>query len=72
MLTHRDDLARAILENHFDGLTADYGLKFCRQVIDTVLAFNLNHTSWKGILTIGHVLEMWEHGDIGVCEGCEE
>ena len=72
MLTHRDDLARAILENHFDGLTADYGLKFCRQVIDTVLDFNLNNYSDEGIRTIGDVLEMWEHGDIGVCEDCEE
>lgn len=72
MLTHRDDLARAILENHFDSLTADYGLKFCREVVDTILSYDLSHTSWEGILTIGHVLEMWENGEIGVCKGCTE
>lgn len=72
MLTFKDDLARAIMENHFDGLTADYGLKFCRQVVDTILAFDLNDVAYQQALTVGHVLEMWENGEINVCEGCEE
>jgi len=72
MLTYKDDLAREIMENHFDGLTADYGLKFCRQVVDTVLAYNLIDFSSEMTLTVEHVLEMWENGEINVCEGCEE
>lgn len=72
MLTFKDDLAQRIWKEHFDGLTTDYGLKFCRQVVDTILDFNLNHYSFEGIRTIEDVLEMWENGDIGVCEDCEE
>ena len=70
MLTYKDDLARAILENHFDGLTTDYGLKFCREVVDTILAFDLNCVACQQAFTVGHVLEMWDNGEIDVCEGC--
>jgi len=72
MLTFKDDLARKVLETHFDGLTADYGLKFCKEIINTVLDFDLNHYAGQGTLTIEHVLEMWENNEIGICEDCEE
>ena len=72
MPTFKNDLAQLIWKEHFDGLNADYGPKFCRKIIDTVMTFNLSHTSWEGILTIGDVLKMYENGELGVCENCEE
>ena len=64
MLTFTDDLARKIWEEHFDGLNADYGPKFCKRIVETVLRFNIS--SYGGIVTIGDVLEMWENGELTV------